>query len=130
MPRTLCRNFPTGQSLPIQPSRSAQLGCPITAIIGLVVAMGIGISGSTMAQQPAYRSPQVHPLADPFGRDAPPAGGMAPDLRPDPIPAYRDFPQRWKLMQQQTCQPLFNDQTGRTTAWRCRMSDGTILEIR
>ncbi|CAO3413472.1 hypothetical protein [Azospirillum argentinense] len=77
-----------------------------------------------------YQPPQVHPLADPFGRDAPPAGGMAPDLRPDPIPAYRDFPQRWKLMQQQTCQPLFNDQTGRTTAWRCRMSDGTIQEVR
>lgn len=77
-----------------------------------------------------YQPPQVRPLADPFGRDAPPGSGMAPDLRPDPIPAYRDFPQRWKLMQQQTCQPLFNDQTGRTTAWRCRMSDGTILEIR
>ncbi len=77
-----------------------------------------------------YQPPQVRPLADPFGRDAPPRGSMAPDLRPDPIPAYRDFPPRWKMMQQQTCQPLLDPQTGKTTAWRCRMADGSIQEVR
>lgn len=77
-----------------------------------------------------YRPPQIRHLDDPFGRNAPPAGGMAPDLRPDPIPAYRDFPHRWKLMQRPNCQPMLDPQTGRTTAWQCRMADGTVQEIR
>lgn len=94
----------------------------------------VALVAATVAVLPAaadtYRPPQVRPLADPFGRDAPPVGGIAPDLRPAPIPAYRDFPHRWKLMQQQTCQPLLDPQTGKTTAWRCRMADGSIQEIR
>jgi len=95
--------------------------------IALVVAM---ITVTPTASD-TYQPPQVRPLADPFGRNAPPDDGrVAPPLRPDPIPAYRDFPHRWKLMQRQTCQPVFDPQTGRSTAWRCRMADGTIQEIR
>lgn len=95
----------------------------------------VALVAATVAVLPAaadttYRPPQVRPLADPFGRNAPPAGGMAPDLRPDPIPAYRDFPHRWTLMQQPLCQPVFDPQTGKTTAWQCRMADGSIQEIR
>ncbi|WP_306711865.1 hypothetical protein [Azospirillum isscasi] len=98
----------------------------VTVRIALVVAAAV----MTPAAADTYQPPQVRPLADPFGRDVPPAGGMAPDLRPDPIPAYRDFPSRWKQMQQPLCQPLFDPQTGKTRAWRCWMADGTVQEIR
>nr|WP_137115244.1 hypothetical protein [Azospirillum argentinense] len=94
------------------------------------MALVAAASVVTPAVAETYQAPLVRPLPDPFGRDAPPVGGMAPDLRPEPIPAYRNFPYRWKLMQQPLCQPVFDPQTGRTTAWRCRMGNGTIQEVR
>lgn len=101
----------------------------IKEAVGWIALIAVAIAVMPAAAD-TYRPPQVRPLPDSFGRDAPPAGGMAPDLRPDPIPAYRDFPHQWKLMQQQTCLPQLDPQTGRTAAWRCRMADGTTQEVR
>lgn len=129
MPRMLCRNFLVGKTLPTQPGQSAGTVRNLAVMISLAVAIGIGIPGSAVAQQPSYQPPQVRHLDDPFGRDAPPPGGLAADIRRDPIPAFRDFPPKWTAAQGRKCEPQFDSQTGRTTAWKCRMADGSIQVI-
>lgn len=97
----------------------------------MAVLVLVATTASPALAQSTYQPPQVRLLDDPFGRDAPPPGVKVPDLRPDPIPAYGEFPQRWQMMQRPgTCQPLPDPLTGRTTAWRCRMADGTTEVVR
>lgn len=102
---------------------------PISTAILLLVAIAPIIANTALAQTP-YQPPQVQLLEDPFGRDAPPRDGTVPPVRPDPIPAYEQFPSRWKLMQRQLCDPVFDQQTGKVNGWQCRMADGTIEFIR
>jgi hypothetical protein len=129
MPRTPCKNFPTGKTLPTRPSRSAGMNHITTVMIGLAATLVTVMPASVTAQQPSYQAPRVRHLDDPFGRDAPPPGGIAADIRRDPIPAFRDFPPKWTAAQGRKCEPQLDTQTGRTMAWKCRMADGSIQII-
>ena len=102
-------------------------------IVLVIAPLALLITAATLSPavaQTGVEPPGIKLLADPFGRDAPVADGRLPAIRPDPMPAYQELPSRWKLMQQSVCQPLLDPQTGKTTAWQCRMADGTTEVIR
>ena len=95
-------------------------------VLLVVAAVAVATPTLALAQVQPYVAPKVHHLVDPFGRDAPPPGGPAPDIRPDPIPAYRQLPPRMRMMQQPLCQPAFDPQTGNLKGYMCSMANGRV----